>query len=363
MLSIAVDCRKINDGGIGTYLRNLLIHWHRAGMPARFFLFGKTADLENLNLPEDFAEIIAFDYPKYSISEMLAFKTPLLKLKTDLFFTPHYTLPFNIPCPSIVTIHDLIHLKLPVKFGYLGRTYARSIVGHACRKSHTILTDSQHSKNDISAAFPESSGKVRIVYPGVDMAIFKKYPDDRLSQFRIDKGMPRDFVLYVGALKKHKNPKALVEIVNKLKSPMIIASGDRDAYERHVRAYVDDGELLRLVEVKDELELALLYNSARVFIFPSLYEGFGLPPLEAMACGTPVVCSNRTSLPEVVDDAALLFSPDNIPDMLARVEECWHNGQTRIRLSREGVARASMFSWERTAADIFGIFQKAVSRW
>lgn len=360
MLKIAIDCRKIRDGGIGTYLRNLLLSWQRLKVDAKFSLFCRPADEELLNFPPDFARMIDHDYPKYSFSELFSFRKPLAKIQADLFFTPHYTLPFNLHCPSVATVHDLIHLRQPVRFGVAGRIYARSVINHTGKRCSVILTDSDHSKRDIQALFPSWSDKVRVVNPGVDTDLFKSYPHEQVSQFKRERALPDEFILYTGALKQHKNPMALVEISNKLKYPVVIASRDGKTYYNRVLPAIDHKDGLSIFEVDTDLELALLYNSARVFVFPSFYEGFGLPPLEAMACGLPVVCSSKTSLPEVVGDSALMFSPDDIPAMLVKVEECWNNEQTRDRIRKSGVERARIFSWENTGRAVFDIFKEVL---
>jgi glycosyltransferase involved in cell wall biosynthesis len=360
MLTIAIDCRKIRDGGIGTYLRNLLISWQRLKVDARFSLFCRPEDEELLNFPPDYARIVRHDYPKYSLSELFSFKKPVAGIQADLFFTPHYTLPFDLRCPSVATIHDLIHLRRPVRFALAGRIYARSIISHAGRKCAVILTVSDHSKRDIQALFPGWSDKVRVVNPGVDTDLFKPYSDAQVSQFKRERALPDEFVLYTGALKRHKNPMALVEIANKLKYPVVIASRDERTYQNRILPAIIHKDRLRIFEVDDDLELALLYNSARMFVFPSYYEGFGLPPLEAMACGLPVVCSSKTSLPEVVGDAALMFSPEDIPGMLAKVQECWESEQIRDRLKKSGFQRARIFNWEYTARTVFGVFKEVL---
>jgi glycosyltransferase involved in cell wall biosynthesis len=325
---------------------------------AKWFLFGRRADLERIRFSPEFGEIVPHDYGGYTLSELFSFKKPLTDLGADLFFSPHYTLPFRLPCPSVVTIHDLIHLRRPVKFGIFGRKYAKFVMSRACRNSSVVLTDSNHSKNDISAAFPKKSGKLRVVNPGVNRDVFKVYPQEEVDRFRKETHLPEKFVLYTGALKRHKNPKALIEIVNNLKFPMVIASNDRQIYERDLVPSAKYKDMLRLIDSISAENMVLLYNSARVFVFPSFYEGFGLPPLEAMACGLPVVCSNATSLPEVIGDSALAFSPDNPADMLAKVDECWNDERTRSRLRESGLERARIFDWNVAATEIFGIFKE-----
>jgi glycosyltransferase involved in cell wall biosynthesis len=355
-VKIAVDCRKIADGGIGTYLRNLLESWSKQGIPARFYLFHHPKDRDLICYPNDFAEPIPHDIPKYSISELFSFTAPLKKIGADLFFTPHYTLPYNLPCPAVVTIHDLIHLKFKSKGGLLGRAYARHFIAHACDTSRAIITDSKNTERDLAETFPRWANKVHVIYPGVDREIFKRYPPNEVEIFRSEKKLPEKFILYVGALKAHKNPGALLEIVNKLALPVVIATQDIQIYREYLIKAATEPNLLRVVSIQNDLEMALLYNAATMLVHPAFYEGFGLPPLEAMACALPVACSNAASLPEVVGEAALLFDPADLSGMIEKVNLLWRDTSLRDILSARGAERVRAFSWGEAAKSVFNIF-------
>jgi glycosyltransferase involved in cell wall biosynthesis len=348
MITIGVDCRKISDGGIGTYLRNIIEQWYSMGVDARLVLFCMPDDIGKLDYPESFAKIIIHGSPKYSVRELYSFRRHLVETKTDVFFTPHYTLPFNLPCPSVVTIHDLIHLKFRPRYGFFGKAYAKKIIGHAVKKCRILLTDSEHSKKDIISYFPRAAGKTVVINPAVNRSIYKIYHRDEIESFREKHRLP-----------KKKNPKALADISNNLNVPLVVASQDEKIFKSEFSTLVSDTTIPILKKSVSEHELALLYNCAELFIFPSLYEGFGLPPLEAMACGLPVVCSDRTSLPEVCGDAALMFSPGNIPDMLDKINSCMADSSLRRTLREKGLKRAEEFNWEDSARMIFDLIARA----
>jgi glycosyltransferase involved in cell wall biosynthesis len=362
MITIGVDCRKISDGGIGTYLRNIIEQWYSMGVDARLVLFCMPDDIGKLDYPESFAKIIIHGSPKYSVRELYSFRRHLVETKTDVFFTPHYTLPFNLPCPSVVTIHDLIHLKFRPRYGFFGKAYAKKIIGHAVKKCRILLTDSEHSKKDIISYFPRAAGKTVVINPAVNRSIYKIYHRDEIESFREKHRLPKKYIFYAGALKAHKNPKALADISNNLNVPLVVASQDEKIFKSEFSTLVSDTSKLILKKSVSEHELALLYNCAELFIFPSLYEGFGLPPLEAMACGLPVVCSDRTSLPEVCGDAALMFSPDNISDMLNKINLCLDDSTIRATLREKGLKRAEKFKWDAFAKRIFELIEKAAVR-
>jgi len=251
---------------------------------------------------------------------------------------------------------------MPVKGGLFGRAYAKFIINNACKNSEFVLTVSKFSKNDIADLFPRWSHKVRFVYNGIDKSIFKPLPEEEIESFRERYYLEKKFLLYVGALKDHKNPGGLVHAVNELELPLVIASSEKTAFEKKLLFKASDRTLIKLIQIESEKEMALLYNSAAILFFPSLYEGFGLPPLEAMSCGLPVVCSNKTSLPEVVGDAAVTFSPEDNDEMLGALKTVWDNREIRIKLSAQGLKRSDKFSWEDTAKRTFEILRGAAVR-
>ncbi len=355
-MKIAIDCRKIHDGGIGTYLRNLLVNWREQQVPASFFLFHLSKDSDYFRKFGNIAEPIPHDISKYSISELFSFSGPLKKIGATLFFTPHYTLPYRLPCPAVTTIHDLIHLKFRNKGGFVGKAYAKQLISHACRVSGAILTDSENTSRDIAATFPGWAHKIRVVYPGVDLRVFKPRSSIEVEAFKKEKLLPEKFVLYVGALKPHKNPGALVEIVNKLKVPVVIATQDLQIYQNNILNKIENQKLVQMIIVKDDREMALLYNAATLLVHPAFYEGFGLPPLEAMGSGLPVVCSNAASLPEVVGNAALLFDPNDPSGMIENVNLLWRDTALQDILKAKGAEKARTFSWEKAASRVFEIF-------
>jgi glycosyltransferase involved in cell wall biosynthesis len=362
MIKIAIDARKISDGGIGTYLRNLLRCWKKQNVEADFYLFCHSDDLSQFDDFKNSFNIVIHDYPKYSIRELFSFRKPLGKYNIDLFFCPHYTLPLGLPCRSVVTIHDLIHLRMPVRGGLFGRSYAKFIINNACKKSDVVLTVSEFSKTDIVDLFPKCSRKVKVVYNGIDKSIFKPLPEKEIESFRERYSLGKEFLLYVGALKNHKNPAALVKVINEFTIPLIVLTDDGTEFEKKLLSKVNDKNLLKMIQLKSEFEIALLYNSATALFHPSFYEGFGLPPLEAMACGLPVVCSNKTSLPEVVGGAAITFSPHNQNEMLSALKSVWDSREIRIKLSAQGLSRSEKFSWENTAMKTFEILRDVASR-
>jgi glycosyltransferase involved in cell wall biosynthesis len=251
---------------------------------------------------------------------------------------------------------------MPVKGGLLGRTYAKFIMNRACKNSDVVLTVSKFSKTDIVDLFPKCSRKVKVVYNGIDKSIFKPLPEKEIESFRERYSLGREFLLYVGALKNHKNPAALVKAINEFAIPLVVLTDDGTEFENKLLSRVNDKKLLKMIQLTNELEIALLYNSGTALFHPSLYEGFGLPPLEAMACGLPVVCSNKTSLPEVVGDAAVTFSPDNQSEMLSALKSVWESREIRIKLSARGLTRSDKFGWENTAGKTFEILRDVASR-
>jgi glycosyltransferase involved in cell wall biosynthesis len=305
--------------------------------------------------------------PGYSIREQITVPRDLRRERADLFHAPHYVLPPLTPCKSVVTIHDCIHLRfpqyLPNKLGY---AYARGSLWMATHQSNRILTVSEASKRDILNYFTVPPGKIDVIYNGIDERFSELPAEDDVERVRERYQLDHPFILYAGNIKPHKNLERTIEAFHLLRRSSefeqvkFVIIGDEIAKYAALRHAVHRHKLhkyVRFFGFVPDRTLAILYRLAAVFVFPSLYEGFGLPPLEAMASGTPVITSNVSSLPEVVGDAALLvdpLQPEAIADAMRRVLT---DSTLRADLRDRGLARARQFSWERSirrVRDIYG---------
>jgi glycosyltransferase involved in cell wall biosynthesis len=363
---IGIDARKLHDFGIGTYIRNLLRQLARLDHDSEFVLFCRPEDIKALKaLGENFRPV-GQTSGNYSIAEQFRIPLALQRERVTLFHAPHYVLPPLVPCRSVVTIHDCIHLMfpqyLPNRFA-LG--YARMSMSLASRRATRILTVSESSKRDIIRFFGTSPAKIDVIYNSYDERFGIEPREEEVVRVRERYQLQSEFVLYAGNVKPHKNLERLIEAfhivrnrgLDHLKLVLIGDDISRYAALRHAVHRHQLHKYVRFLGYLPEETLAVMYRLAAVFVFPSLYEGFGLPPLEAMASGTPVVTSNLSSLPEVAGDAAMLvdpYDPHAIADGIYRVLA---DQQLRFDLQRKGLARARQFSWEtsvRRVREIYG---------
>ena len=369
-MRIAIDARKLRDYGIGTYVRNLLRHLSRLDSTTEYVVLCRGEDCEVIeSLGENF-RAVAEPAPAYSVSEQFRVPLHLRREGIDLFHATHYVLPPLVPCKSVVTIHDCIHLRfpqyLPNKLGY---AYARSALWIATHRSNRILTVSEASKRDILKYFRVPPGKIDVIYNAIDERFNEPPTDEDVARVRERYQLNDPFVLYAGNIKPHKNLERLIEAFHMLRrGPLehlkMLIIGDEISKYATLRRAVHKYKLhqhVRFFGFVPDKTLAVLYRLAGVFVFPSLYEGFGLPPLEAMASGTPVVTSNVSSLPEVVGDAALLidpYQPEAIADAMRRA---LLEPGLREELRRRGLLRVQEFSWERSIRRVREIYEEVLS--
>jgi glycosyltransferase involved in cell wall biosynthesis len=371
-LRIAIDARKLRDYGIGTYVRNLLRHLSREDQATDYVVLYNEADRELLGeLGENF-RLVLESSPGYSVREQITIPRDLRRERADLFHAPHYVLPPLTPCKSVVTIHDCIHLRFPQYLpNRLGYAYARSFLWTATHRSDRVITVSEASKRDILEYFNVPAEKIDVIYNGIDERFGNPPPEEDVNRVRERYQLHGPFVLYAGNIKPHKNLGRLIEAFHVLRasgpefdSVKLVIIGDEIAKYAALRHAVHRYKLhkhVRFFGFVPGSTLAILYRLAAVFVFPSLYEGFGLPPLEAMASGTPVITSNVSSLPEVVGDAAVLIDPlrpDAIADALRRVLS---DSGLRDDLRQRGLTRARHFSWERSVHRVREIYGEVLS--
>ena len=366
-MRIAIDARKLHDFGIGTYIRNLLRHLARTDTDNEFVLLCGEADLGvAAQLGPNFRAVLE-PSPNYSLREQVHVPWVLRRERPDVYHAPHYVLPAGVRCPSVVTIHDCIHLMFPQYLpNRLAYAYARAQMWAAARRSDCILTVSEASKRDILHLFNVSPEKIVVVYNAIDTHFSVTPSDDAVTRVRERYQLDHRFVLYVGNIKPHKNLVRLIEAFDELRRGeledlKLLIIGDQISRLPALRRAVHRHKLHKHVRFLGYLaddQLAILYRLASVFAFPSLYEGFGLPPLEAMASGTPVVTSNVSSLPEVVGDAAVLVNPYDVDAIVDGLRRVLTNPALAAEMGQKGIARAREFSWERSVAKTWGVYQQ-----
>ncbi len=368
-MRVAIDTRKIHDFGIGTYIRNLLRQLARIDRDTEYVLLCREPDLGiAAQLGPNFRSVRE-PSPNYSLREQIHVPWVLRRERPDVYHAPHYVLPAAVRCRSVVTIHDCIHLMfpqyLPNKAAY---AYARASMWAAARRSDRILTVSEASKRDILSLFNVKPEKIVVVYNAIDEHFSATPSEEHVARIRERYQLDHKFVLYVGNIKPHKNLVRLIEAFSELRRThddlKLLIIGDEISKLPALRRAVHRNKLHKYVRflgyLKDDT-LTVLYRLASVFVFPSLYEGFGLPPLEAMASGTPVVTSNVSSLPEVTGDAAVLVDPydvDSIGDGIRRILD---DPQLAEALRIKGLKRAREFSWERSVEKTQRVYREVAA--
>jgi len=297
------------------------------------------------------------------------------RLGVDVFHVPHFAPPFITgPTPVVTTIHDVIPLRLPLYHASAKAKVYSNVVSRAAHKATMVITVSQHAKQDIVDVLKIPAERIRVTYEAVSEEIKPVEDPTRLAEARARYDLTGRYIFYLGGLDARKNVPQLVRafshLYQRLGDPnlQLLISGNPDKRSgalfpdpRPVGADLGmSGQIIyRFVEDEDK---AALYSGASAFVFPSLYEGFGLDPLEAMACGAPVVCSNRTSLPEVVGDAALSIDPDDLSAMVDAMYRVLTSDELSADLKARGLARAGLFSWRKTASETLAVYEEAVAR-
>jgi glycosyltransferase involved in cell wall biosynthesis len=363
---IGIDARKLHDFGIGTYIRNLLRELARLDPDTEFVILSRPEDAEGVAVLGGNFRAVVETAGNYSIAEQVKVPLAIRRERVDLFHAPHYVLPPLVRCPSVVTIHDCIHLMFPQ---YLPNrrslVYARTSIALAAKRSTRILTGSESSKRDILRFVDVPPGKIDVIYHACDERFRTEPNEEVVARVRERFQLQDQFVLYAGNVKPHKNLERLIEAFHIVRSRgldhlKLVLTGDDISKYTALRRAVHRHQLhkyVRFLGFQPLDTLAAMYRLAGAFVFPSLYEGFGLPPLEAMASGTPVVTSNVSSLPEVTGEAAVLVDPYNASSIADGIYRVLTDDSLRNELRRRGLERATQFSWEssvRRVREIYG---------
>jgi len=375
-MRIGIDCRMYSSRftGIGRYVYELTENLFRADTQNEYVLFFNEPEFSHFTPPpgkESRVKKVLVNAPHYSLAEQTKFLRILKKEKLDLMHFTHFNAPILYRRPSVVTIHDLT-----LSF-YPGRKMASPVhrfayhvtIRSAVTKAKKIIAVSQNTKKDLQNIFKIPDEKISVIYEGVHEKFHPVH--DQVDQRNVETvrqkyRLPKPYLLYTGVWRSHKNLPNLLQAFHILKNDygydgsLVITGRPDPMYATELEEQTlslkleDDVIFTGLVEEKD---LVPLYNGAFIHIFPSLYEGFGLPPLEAMQCGVPVVASNISSIPEVCGKGnAVFFDPNNPEDMAEKIFDVVSHTSLREKLIANGLQRVKQFSWKTMAEETLAVY-------
>lgn len=374
LLHIVIDARHFRraTGGIGRYTQALIAALAKIDATNRYTILLDPTDRAEWDelvgtecLPPARFVPIVVDIPYYSFKEQTTLPRLLAKLRPDVVHFTNFNHPLTWYRPFVVTIHDLTMLKFPTgasQTSSVNQLGFRASLWHAAMASRLVLTDSESSKRDIVAHLPAKAAKVRVTYPAVT-GNFRavNLPQRGRIQAYLSKeyGIRPPYFLFTSQWRPHKGITTLVSAYERYRDDhpdgapaRLVIAGKPQPHFPEIPAMIErsryNADILRPGFFKEE-DLPKLYQAAEAFLFPSLYEGFGIPPLEALACGTPVVCSNSSSLPEVVGDAAILLPPTDVAAWAHAMHQIVTDRALRRSLTEKAASQARKFSWQRTA--------------
>jgi glycosyltransferase involved in cell wall biosynthesis len=370
MMEIGIDVRSMfgTPTGVGRYLSNLLNHISRLDKENSYCLYtDHPIDTPIIQQSNFCQKHLTFPFVQnYFTWNHFRLPLELLQHPVDLFHFPFYTIPVFRNYRTVVTIHDITYEIHPEWYSWKGLLAMRFFSRYAAKHADRILTDSNNTKQDIINHYKVSENKIAVIYLGVEERFGKIDDYSVLEQIRAKYQIASQHViLYVGSIHTRRNIEQLIRAIHilcrKMSDIQLLIVGKREYPYFDVHTLVDELALNNQVILSgyiQDSDLPLLYNVADLFIYPSSYEGFGLPPLEAMACGTPVITSNNSSLPEVAGEAAMLIDPLNVEEMAEVMYQVLSDESLRRDLIVKGIAQASKFSWEQAAKETLSVYQE-----
>ena len=365
--TIGIDARMYGyaQTGIGNYIRHLLKYIFELDEENNYVVFLLSEEYDNFKIPNKRIKKVKVSARWYGYKEQLFFPIKLYKEKLDLMHFTHFNSPVLYFKKSIVTIHDVTPYFFPghKMKSLLRKIGFRAVFFSSVKKAKKIIAVSKSTRNDIINHFRISKNKIEVIYEGVDRQ-FKVYDKISIAPF-LKGGASKPFIFYTGVWRNHKNLVGLVKAFGVLKNKyklnyQLVLGGKEDPYYPEVRRTWEKlglkKEIIRAGFI-DQKELPLFYNAAEIFVIPSFYEGFGLIGLEAMACGTPVVSSNKTSLPEVLGNAAIYFDPNSPEEMAEKMKLVLTDKKLYNELRENGFKQIKKYSWEKMGKETISIYE------
>lgn len=372
MLHIIIDVRHAGDFGIGTYVRNLTRALARLDQTNRYTLVIRPEDSGSFVSPGPNFSPAIYARPDTQVIHNYTFPRFIRSFNADLYHIPLNSVAWWMPRPYVVTIHDMSTLLFPAHTRNFRRTLQEERYRRGALRASRVITVSHSTRRDIEQILHVPAARIRTIYGAPDPAFTDGHCDEGSDRQILDRySIHYPFILYAGAIRPQKNIPRLIEAFGVLRSDLertdkyrdlrLIIIGDEISRYPAVRRAVAETRmepLVRFLGFVPVETLRVFYRAAAAFAFPSIYEGFGLAPLEAMACGTPVVASDIPSLVEAVGDAAELVSPDNVFDIARGLREVLLDDDRRRILSEAGIQQARRFHWDTTAREVLAVYRE-----
>jgi glycosyltransferase involved in cell wall biosynthesis len=373
-VKVAIDIRRMTEFGVGTYIRNVVRTLACLDRENKYFLIGSLDKVVECGpLPPNF-HALSLDGGDNTLSGNLAFRSIVRRLQCDLVHIPHlFWIPRGLGCPYVLTVHDLLeHMYGSRDASSVRRSLHFYLTRRVLRRAARVIAVSQFTRNEIEKLLAIPDARIEVVYNAIDERFLHGHASDADRELIAQRYLVNyPFILYAGAIRPHKNVVRIIEAFSALKSELqksqqypdlklIIIGDDLSSHPRLRRTVVRSGvqhdvRFLGFVPIE---VLRIFYDVAKIFVFPSLYEGFGLPPLEAMAHGTPVVTSNTSSLPEVAGNAALQVNPENVFEIRRGLQRALLDPALRAQMKQRGYEQAQRFSWTTSVTRILEIYRE-----
>jgi glycosyltransferase involved in cell wall biosynthesis len=374
-MRVAIDIRRAGDFGIGTYIRNIINQLARTDSETEYLLIGQQRHLQQLDPLPDNYKLLEYGYEPGSFHTHMHLPFLLRKHDVDILHMPWFYAPAVVPTRLVLTVHDLTDVLAPpvgaTPLVQAGRLY---FARRALARAERILAVSHSSKRELSRVFGVPEKKIEVIYNALDERFLREPMPNDADRVLERHAVTDPFVLYAGNIKPQKNLPRLIEAFAVAKADLrdhpqfaglkLLLIGDSAEEHSDLRRAVlrsrVQGEVRFLGFVPHSV-LRVFYSRASAFLFPSLYEGFGLPPLEAMAHGTPVLTSSASSLPEVFADAALQVNPENVFEIARGIRQILTEDVTRAALIRRGHDLVRKYSWERSAEQVREVYRAVLA--
>ena len=374
-MKIAFDAKRLfhNTTGLGNYSRTLVRGLHTYFPENIYELFTpKLSEKAEYDFfTQNFAVHTAPKYMPKPLWRSRFMTHDLLRRTVDLYHGLSHELPFGIEktgIPTIVTIHDLIYKFFPEDFPLIDRSVYERKWRHACNNATAIIATSQATKNDIVRYFGTGEERIHVVYQTCDEHFEQRAAPAHIEECKRRLNIPDTYILYVGSITERKNVLALVQAYNQIHKTIampLVLVGKGGEYFKKVQHYIEQENLQQSVLLRNSVgnaDLPLLYQAAHCFVYASKYEGFGIPLVEALKSGTPIVTSNASCLPEVTEKAALYVNPDSVQSIADALEQLCLHSETRMNLLEEGAKQAQKFSVKNFVNDTMAVYDSVIGK-